>query len=69
MTQRAIATQPATFNIGIKPKQPPVFNGRANEDIDMWLAKVEILFTLLKQTVVPPPNGAAQPNTLGGEER
>ena len=33
-------TQPATFNIGIKPKEPPVFNGRANEDIDTWLAKV-----------------------------
>ena len=32
--------QPATFNIGIKPKEPPVFYGRANEDIDTWLAKV-----------------------------
>ena len=31
---------PATFNIGIKPKEPPVFYGRANEDIDTWLAKV-----------------------------
>ena len=39
-TRRARATQPATFNIGIKPKEPPVFNGRANEDIDTWLAKV-----------------------------
>ena len=33
-------TQPATFNIGIKPKEPLVFNGRANKDIDTWLAKV-----------------------------
>ena len=33
-------TQPSTFNIGIKPKEPPVFYGRANEDIDTWLAKV-----------------------------
>ena len=38
--RRARMTQPATFNIGIKPKEPPVFNGRANEDIDTWLAKV-----------------------------
>ena len=38
--RRARTTQPATFNIGIKPKEPPVFNGRANEDIDTWLAKV-----------------------------
>ena len=30
----------ATFNIGIKPKEPPVFHGRANEDVDTWLAKV-----------------------------
>ena len=39
-SRRARMTQPATFNIGIKPKEPPVFNGRANEDIDTWLAKV-----------------------------
>ena len=38
--RRARNTQPATFNIGIKPKEPPVFNGRANEDVDTWLAKV-----------------------------
>ena len=30
----------ATFNIGIKPKEPPVFHGKANEDVDTWLAKV-----------------------------
>ena len=39
-SRRARMTQTATFNIGIKPKEPPVFNGRANEDIDTWLAKV-----------------------------
>ena len=38
--RRNRTTQPATFNIGIKPKEPPVFNGRANEDVDTWLAKV-----------------------------
>ena len=30
----------STFNIGIKPKDPPYFHGRANEDVDMWIAKV-----------------------------
>ena len=30
----------STFNIGIKPKDPPVFYGRANEDVDTWIAKV-----------------------------
>ena len=29
-----------TFNIGIKPKGAPFFYGRANEDVDMWIAKV-----------------------------
>ena len=38
--RRTRTTQAATFNIGIKPKEPSVFNGRANEDIDTWLAKV-----------------------------
>ena len=28
------------FNIGIKPKDPPIFHGKAYEDIDTWLAKV-----------------------------
>ena len=37
---RTKTTPPATFKIDIKPKEPPVFNGRANEDIDTWLAKV-----------------------------
>ena len=39
-TQRPGMMQSATFNIGIKPKEPPVFHGRANEDVDTWLAKV-----------------------------
>ena len=39
-TQRTGGMQSATFNIGIKPKEPPVFHGRANEDVDTWLAKV-----------------------------
>ena len=30
----------STFNIGIKPKDPPYFHGRANEDVDTWIAKV-----------------------------
>ena len=29
-----------TFQIGIKPKDPLVFYGRANEDVDTWIAKV-----------------------------
>ena len=30
----------STFNIGIKPKDPPFFHGRVNEDVDTWIAKV-----------------------------
>ena len=30
----------STFQIGIKPKDPPIFYGRANEDVDTWIAKV-----------------------------
>ena len=40
MTQQRMPNQVATFNIRIKPKEPPVFHGRANEDVDTWLAKV-----------------------------
>ena len=29
-----------TFNLGIKPKDPPVFYGRANEDVSTWVAKL-----------------------------
>ena len=41
-------SQPATFNIGIKPKEPPTFHGRANEDVDTWLAKVGDFIYLTK---------------------
>ena len=30
----------STFNIGIKPKDPPFFHGRATEDVDTWITKV-----------------------------
>ena len=30
----------STFNLGIKPKDPPIFHGRASEDVDTWIAKV-----------------------------
>ena len=33
-------TTTSTFNIEIKPKEPPIFRGTANEDVDTWLAKV-----------------------------
>ena len=38
--RRNVHPSSSTFNIGIKPKDPPVFHGRATDDIDMWLAKV-----------------------------
>ena len=38
--KKCSTTSQSTFNIGIKPKDPPYFNGRANEDVDTWLAKV-----------------------------
>ena len=40
-----------TFNIDIKPKEPPIFYGRASEDIDTWLAKVGISYTSPKQMI------------------
>ena len=39
-TRRNVPPASSTFNIGIKPKDPPVFHGRATDDIDTWLAKV-----------------------------
>ena len=39
-TRRPMPMSTSTFNIGIKPKDPPVFHGRATDDIDTWLAKV-----------------------------
>ena len=35
---KTVQTQPqgvSTFNLGIKPKDPPVFHARANEDVSM----------------------------------
>ena len=39
-----------TFNMGIKVKDPPVFHGRANEDVLTWVAKVSKLFYLIEAT-------------------
>ena len=36
----------ATFNLEIKPKGPPIFHGRAQEDVVTWLAKVDDFFYL-----------------------
>ena len=34
-------TTSATFRMDLKPKEPPIFRGTAQEDVDSWLAKVE----------------------------
>ena len=34
-------TSSTLFKMDIKPKEPPIFRGTANEDVDSWLAKVE----------------------------
>ena len=31
----------ALFKMDIKPKEPPIFRGTAQEDVDTWLAKIE----------------------------
>ena len=31
----------STFQLGIKPKDPPVFHGSANEDVSTWISKVQ----------------------------
>ena len=31
----------STFQLGIKPKDPPMFHGRANEDVSTWISKVQ----------------------------
>ena len=36
----------STFNLGIKPKDPPMFHGRVIEDVKTWLAKVSDFFYL-----------------------
>ena len=39
-TTQQTRTGGSTFNIDIKPKEPPIFYGRAAEDVDTWLSKV-----------------------------
>ena len=39
-----------TFNLRIKPKDPPMFYGRANEDVSTWVAKVSDFFYLTEAT-------------------
>ena len=40
----------ATFNVTIKPRDPPAFHGRATEDVITWLSKVEDFFYLTGAT-------------------
>ena len=50
---RTVQTQPqgaATFNLGIKPKDPPVFHGWTNEDVSTWVAKVSDFFYMTEAT-------------------
>ena len=50
---RTVPAQPqgtSTFNLGIKPKDPPVFYGRANEDVSTWVAKLSDFFYLIEAT-------------------
>ena len=50
---RTIPAQPqgtTTFNLGIKPKEPPVFHGWANADVSTWVAKVSDFFYLTEAT-------------------
>ena len=38
----------STFNLGIKPKDPPIFHGRASKDVDTWIAKVSDFLYLIE---------------------
>ena len=40
----------ATFNVTIKPWDPPAFHGRATKDVITWLSKVEDFFYLTGAT-------------------
>ena len=40
VSRSQVHNRSSTFNIGIKPKDHPYFHGRANEDVDTWIAKV-----------------------------
>ena len=39
-SQNVLGSNGTTFNIRIKPKDPPFFHGRSNEDVDTWISKV-----------------------------
>ena len=50
---RTVQVQPqgaSTFNLGIKPKDPLVFHGWANEDVSTWVVKVSDFFYLTEAT-------------------
>ena len=47
--------------MGIKPKDPSVFHGRANENVSTWVAKVSDFFYL---TEAIPPQQVAYAATL-----
>ena len=40
----------STFNLGVKPKDPPMFYGRAAEDVTTWVAKVSDFYYVTKAT-------------------
>ena len=53
---KTVQTQPqgvSTFNLGIKPKDPLVFHGWANEDVSTWVAKVSDFFYLTESHPTP----------------
>ena len=47
---RQVQQGTSTFNLGIKPKDPPMFYGRAAEDVTTWVAKVSDFFYLTEAT-------------------
>ena len=46
----AIQTDDALFKLEIKPKDPPIFYGRAAEDVSTWISKVSDFFYLTGAT-------------------
>ena len=50
--ERNVPTQPHTalFKLEIKPKDPPMFYGRAAKDVSTWISKVSDLFYLIGAT-------------------
>ena len=47
MTPSMPSPSTSTFNIAIKPRDPPAFHGKATEDVTTWLSKVEDFFHLV----------------------